>query len=484
MFASAGQRFATRRTSGLAGKSGMVPWSPSESVSTCGGSITRLLRFHLPIVLLLAPLLAILNGCRRSNDELVEKELGDLPGLRRTHHQRLADELARLEDEAVTPAGLDRALAARTYDSEDNAAACLLDIFTKQQLGSLKSQLAPLLPVRTNEDSQRKQQIIQFASQHLQSIQKIQQATTLPYCRFPIHHARGTLDDLSWIETIGLLTQLMNAEAIRAVEVGDVDQSVEAIAASLRIVQHLANETYLVTRIRAAQLRVDIVAVLLELANHRELTDTHRAQLAELLSVQLAEWPSDAKAWVGERAWGLHFFELARKGYLPSLLTERELQSLSSEENLAEIVSLCCAGLDDDEYGYLMVMRQIIALCEQPYHQRGDALKRLRENLMTPPSEKPVLRLTRHLLLPQLETAQESQARDRAVCEAALWTLRLALGEQPAATTNPLTGTAYRMAVSDGRVEVWGIEHAGSDRIFQLSIPVRTARRTTVRLQD
>ena len=455
------------------------------------GTVRRSRLIHFGMVSALAAGLSVaavsvatLSGCRRSHDELVERDLGDVPGLRETQHRRLAKEFARLEDEKATPSLLDQYAARREYDSKDNAGAALLNLVTAKEAKQLQAQLNPLHPIRLSRNGLQQREYGGIASMHFQKIRDLHRAIALPYCRFPVHHSRGSLDDTSWVEIVASLSQLVCVDAACYVDDGEFDKAIESITASLRIAEFLAREYHLVTRVRAAQLRIDSLQLLLELAGLSEIEDPQRAQLANLIDEQLARWPDDAQAWKGERAMGMHFFELVRKGYLASLCTERELRSLGDEDSVDEIVAACRAGIDEDEYTYLIAMRDVIAACEKPYYARRNELQAIRMQLSETSDDAPIPRLTRWLLLPQLETAQEWQARDRAVCEAALLALRRSLGRQPLVKLNPLTGEPYRVSQRGGTVEVTGIESTPADRVLRLSTPARTARGASFGIED
>lgn len=452
-------------------------------------SRTRLIRVSMVSALaaslsLAALSAAALTGCRRSHDELVERDLGDLPGLHQTHHRRLSKELARLEDEKATPSLLDKYAARRDYDSKDNAGAALLNMLTVKEARQLQAQLTPLRPIRLSRNVLQQREYGDIVSTHVQKLRDLHRAIALPYCRFPVHHSRGSLDDASWVEIVASLSQLACVDAACYVDDAEFDKAIESITASLRIAELLAREYHLVTRVRAAQLRIDSLHLLLELASLSEIEDSQRAQLANLIDEQLARWPDDSQAWKGERAMGMHFFELVRKGYLASLCTDRELRSLGDEESIDEIVAACRAGIDDDEYTYLLAMRSVIDACEKPYYARRNDMQAIREQLTETSGDAPIPRLTRWLLLPQLETAQEWQARDRAVCEATLLALRRSLGRQPMVKLNPLTGEAYRVSQRAGTVEVTGIETTPADRVLRLSTPAHTARGASFRIED
>jgi hypothetical protein len=197
-------------------------------------------------------------------------------------------------------------------------------------------------------------------------------------------------------------------------------------------------------RLLAAQLRSEALQVMAATVAHEGCTRPLRHELAEVLEKQLASWTPDRVAWVGDRALGLHAYELVRDGQLINILTDDELTHLQRGDDLQAFAGAVLQGLDDDQWFYLSAMRRIVDACDRPYFQRLTVLEEIQQELEGLENTPRYPRFAATVLLPQLARAQRAQARDRARCEAWMMALRAAL-DQPVddSARNPLTGEAY-----------------------------------------
>src|SRR5690606_13178354 len=112
-----------------------------------------------------------------------------------------------------------------------------------------------------------------------------------------------------------------------------------------------------------------------------QATLTTLVHFRELLARQLADWPSDADAWIGERAQGLHTYEMIRGGYLLSILSEQELQTLRQEAGISSTVKAVARHIDADQHYYLAAMREVIDACDMPFFERRQRLAKIEHDL-------------------------------------------------------------------------------------------------------
>ena len=66
----------------------------------------------------------------------------------------------------------------------------------------------------------------------------------------------------------------------------------------------LAAEKHVVPRLDAVQLRTSAFDVLQCIVKHEKFSRKHLDRVAELVEEQWKAWPSDAAAWIGDRALG------------------------------------------------------------------------------------------------------------------------------------------------------------------------------------
>ena len=89
-----------------------------------------------------------------------------------------------------------------------------------------------------------------------------------------------------------------------------------------------------------------------------------------MLEQQITQWSDDCMAWIGDRALGIHAYEMVRDGNLMSILTKQEIDELEVKGDLRAFDKAVLASIDDDECFYLSAMRQVIDASQKPYYQR------------------------------------------------------------------------------------------------------------------
>ena len=231
----------------------------------------------------------------------------------------------------------------------------------------------------------------------------------------------------------------------------------------LRMARFLAAEKHPVYRNEAARVREEALGVLEAVVQHPKVSRPSVAALHDTLAGQLAAWPNDADVWIGDRAVGLHAYEMVRYGHLLSLIPE-EIEQYQEEGVLEARVEAILGSLDEDELFYLESMRAIINACEKPYFERAETFARIRAEQSERSTTAQFPTFAANILLPPVEEHHAVEARDRALCEA--WTLALAAAldrPAPGFKVNPLTGKPYAMNVEERRVVVWGADFPSAD---------------------
>jgi hypothetical protein len=412
-------------------------------------------------------------GCARAQtgkqrDDARWARYGDLPGLSATAHAGLRDELARLESERATPALLAADQDASAPADDDNAAVVIRQLFAGGTAEWIDGQIAAALPPFGEELPYAVVAVSEAAPlRHRYQRQQVlaRVALSRPACSFGVRHMEGLAADTTFVEAVRIgarLEAILAAELLAAGEIEDAAISVENM---FRLIALAAREKHLVPRLAAADMRGEAIAVLAAVARHRDAGVSLHARLYALLVEQLAAWPADADAWIGDRALGLHTYELVRDGHFASLLTSDELAKLQSEGRLDALLEEIPQTVDADEHFYLAAMRQVIAACDRPFHLRVKLLDDIESQLAAKhgTSEFPTVAAT--ILLPKMRRAHERLARDRALCEG--WALALAMAsglEPPSFPANPVTGSPYVVRREEARVTVEHIGGAGETR--------------------
>jgi len=405
------------------------------------------------------------TGCRRrptaedSRQEIAEA-FGQLPGLTETPHPKLRDELARIVEEGATP----ELLARCDIPEEENVARGLAGLFDPSEIPSILDASSAIFPagpfVLNPADLER---AIAFRRQHEVERRRAREALARPSCKFPIQYEAGFAADVAFIDVVRICARLEAFHAAESLAGGDVAAAIESLGYMLRLAACLAAEKHTTARLQAAFLRAEALAVLQAVVGHPEIsrpkiTREQLGRLCAMLQEQLKAWPPDAGAWIGDRALGMHAYELVRAGRLTDLLTVEEATQFADEGILRELPAAAQRTASWDELYYLEAMRKIIDACTRPYHERTAVFAAVREDLHEKRNSDGFPVVAGRLLLVDIEKGHAIQARDRADCEA--WTLALALAsgkEPPPYQINPLTGREYEVARKEGLVMVSGV---------------------------
>ena len=361
--------------------------------------------------LLLFSLIAM--GCRpsREPDWSVEK-FRSLPGLRGTHHPGLIDEHARLIDDRVA---LEQLAKPYLLPSE-NAAVRILDLLPRNARTRLQNRTRSLLGAKSYEPIQPAE-VRRLRNDYEELLYVIADACTLPDCQFPDDVERGELTDYSWYETWESVIRLLQLVAQSHVADEAPDAAIESLLQALQLTDYLARVPHLLTRVRAAQLRMDLLDAASSALDHEGLTQNCIHEFSLRLNAWLADWPADEKAWSGERDWGLLVYELARAGHLSSLLSERETLSLNADGQLLSHLDDVVRKIDDDEFYYLSTLRKLIDACRRPPAEREQVLLKIRSKLDDLHASGNSDRLVARMLLADFDRAHAWQVTDRARCE-------------------------------------------------------------------
>jgi hypothetical protein len=407
---------------------------------------------------------AALAGCGRGTPHPATAQgrlaLAELPGLRSSPDQRLAGELALVEQDGglplqIAPASVDQQSAQRRTKAAEGLnlafpplsrqmiAAPLAEIYSGGPLA-----LSPVQIERGRE----------LIARHAAASEKFRAALPTAAGQFGSRLADGMLADLGFLEPLSIGCRLEAVAAAVALADDEPPRALKHLATLLTTARVLAEEPNVTTRVAAANLRTDALGVLAAIANHNAATPETHAQLLKVLNESTTDWPPDARAWRGDRAGGLLVYELVRDGRYLSLLSADEIRRLDEQRTARATAQAAARNIDEDERYYLQAMRQLIDACQQPFCQRLAVLEQLRRELAAQEQSADYPLVAATLLLADFETAHRRQAEDLARCQAWLIALGTALGQPPPqAPLNSLTGSAYTIERTPLSVTVSGV---------------------------
>ena len=413
----------------------------------------------MPRAMLITALLGLLaGGCGGQqaadvSERIKAEDYGALPGLRATPDKKLRDELARITEERGTP----ELIGKTTIIEEENVAAGLAGLFPREKVDLIFEQSEKVFPSGSFVfDPIRLQRAINIRKKYDAQRLRARDALGRPHCDFGVRFMAGFLAELKFIDVVRISARLEAFQAAESLAVDAPDEAIESLGYMLQLASCLGAEKHHNARLEAAFLRTEAFRVLQAVVQHDQITRKRLDRLYEMVEDQLAGWPDDADAWIGDRALGLHVYEVVRAGNLEDLLTENEIRQFQQEDELKELLTAAARSVDHDELYYLQTMRKIIESCSQPYFTRltlfdsiGDELQ---EKRISP--EFPIV-ATWVLLLPDIRKGHAIQARDRANWEAWALALALATGRQaPPYRVNPLTGKEYLPEKRGNTIEV------------------------------
>lgn len=431
--------------------------------------------WHFCLLSILGSLLVLtgaacdLSPARSKFEREQQVPYAELPGLRATDHANLRGEMLRLVDERATP----NLLNVRQVPAERNVAVALGEIFegraplyeAAEQAKSIAQEGLPL----TGAALERGERCLQlYTRQRLRALGALRQ----PECELGIDTSQGSLADLSTLDTVRFFARLEAFAASQSIAGDRLDDAVESIGHMLRYAACQANEPHVVARLEGAFTRREALSLVEAAVRHPSSTTSQRQRLYELLRRQLADLPHDAQAWIGDRALGLHTYEVVRAGHVKKLIADEEANRLRGEGWLARLETPVDTELDEDEWFYLRSMRRIIEACEQPYFEREELFAKLYGDLHERRNDDDFPIVAARLLLSDVQAGHQHQARDRAACEA--WALALAAAldqDLPPFETNPLTGTPYQVVQEAKRVLVWPVGTDEPDDFQAIEIP-------------
>jgi len=273
--------------------------------------------------------------------------------------------------------------------------------------------------------------------------------------QFCVSLSDGLLADLS------VLDHAMFAHRLEALCVADELARGQPSAAMLPlrtmllIDEKLAAVPNVAVRRAAANLRAEALRAVQGLVDHPGCSPLLRDELRKVLEAQLDRWTPDRVIMKGDRALGIHAYELVRDGQIKNLLTDEEIERLNAADELDEFCTTVETGVDEDEWFYLSAMRRLIDACDRPLHERVvvlDEINREAERLMRT-QLAPLFAAT--VLLPDMATIHFELAIDRARCEAWVMGLRAAAAEPvDVDAVNPVTGHPYNLVRELDRIMV------------------------------
>jgi len=437
------------------------------------------------LLIFMVALSGVSGGCDRGRGpeetgQLLPEDFGDLAPLKEIPNAKLRDELARIEEEGGTPELLSRPPMA----DEVNVAAGLRKLFPEDQVASIREKSEQIFPAgRFEFNPIQLQRAINFRRKYEQQRLAAREALKRPECDFGIPFTHGFLVELKFVPVVHICADLEAYRAAESLSEGKLEEATESLGSMLRLASCLGAEKCVHTRLHAAQIRTKAFGVLQAIVKHPAIARKHLERLCDMVDDQLKSWPDDARAWIGERSSGLHFYAMVAAGLLEHLLTEEEKVRFDTQGELADFAATAKRIVEKDALYYMQTMRKIIESCSRPYCLREDLFDEIREQLQQKRNSPDFPLVAARLLLSDVQRQHALQAQDRANWEGWALALALATGRPlPPYEINPLTGKEYYHEVfhyeeQQDEVGVRGLSNDQHDLDRWIIVPVVRAAR-------
>jgi hypothetical protein len=418
------------------------------------------------LVVCLWGLVVCTAGCERPSapakpDAKALAQYGSLPGLRASHDTNLTDELARLQSAQATPEQLSTSASADGESSKMlDLGRAMNEVVSPKQVELVLQRIEKLYPRGAfSFDPLGLESLREARDPFVDALAEYRQLLSRPDMDFQVDLMQGLMADLSYVDQATFVHRLEAILAAEALANGTPAEAVFPLRQMLAVDARLSRLYHVVPRLTAAKLRAEALRVLEAIAQHPQTSLAIHGELYQLIGEQLDDWPDDAAAWIGDRAQGLHTYELIRDGYLTSIMSRSELDDLKQDRQFTAFLRAASETVDADQLYYLKTMRRVIQRCDEPYYRRKETLAEIEAELrqLEQTSGYPII--AAKFLLSDMARGHRLQAIDRARCEA--WALALAASTRrakPPFDLNPLTGAPYSEQTSPRDLTIGNID--------------------------
>jgi len=423
-----------------------------------------ILRQARPLAIVLVVTTAFAGCSEEQSIDLTPETLekfAALEGMQQSTSEPLRRHYDLLVAEKTTP--LDLRKPALT--PEQNVAAVFDALFSKSFLSQQLEKSAEMFPrPRFDVDTKLLERIILFRRRLEPQRSKVAAALSRPQCDFGLDPARGWYADASILDAATVYVRLEAFLAAERLSENDLAAAADAVKRMFHMVGLLSNEMDVRARLLAGNLREEALSVLSATLHHMAADETTAREFYHVIENQLAHWPNDADAWIGDRARNLVSYEAVRKEALFTLLTEPELRRMMLNHRSKNLNATAAEGADSDQLFYLDEMQKILASCNKeeaegrqpvPYFMRRhffvDLVKAQQRKIEA--GEFPLV--AAEMFLPHMQQGHALQAADRARTE--MWSLALAISLDMPPTKyelSPVSGQKYHVAAEPRNVVV------------------------------
>ncbi len=443
------------------------------------GFVLLLAIFTLVLLLALS-----VPGCSR--EPTIEDKItrcAELLGASASGNDELREQLTVIRKSGGTPMQLAAPSIGAIGFTDENAAVALSSALSDSVRWRLNPKVLELMMLRLEPFSRAEENraaeaaiaIDRFLEENNPLVGQLAEAADQPRCLFSAGHRWGYFAKLTFVNEVSFAVRIALLEAVHAGHERDSATAWQAMDRALRWADWLGRVRRVESRVLSATLRAETLTTAEVLFFAGVFGRAEAEALYGRLRDTLANWPADSRMLQGDRAIGLHTYEVIRIGLLDRVLTGKERGLLEKQGRLAAIENASAADIDQDEANYLHAIALLIG---------DESIKRSFENRQAEPAfyerlkqideatalaGAPPALLAHRLLLADVADSLRITSRDRGRCEA--WCLTLASAANltmPPYRTNPVTGNHYEIERSSVQV----IGHIGDPQAEDVFLPV------------
>lgn len=400
------------------------------------------------------------SGCQNNQVTVSDMvtQAAKLEKTKQSSHALLQDELRRLSTERALPDQIDgRRHAVATHP--ESLAAKIHEILDDAQTERILKRLPDFFPAgRQSLNAVTIESSAGFLKFYSRAHQAAREALDGPQSPFDWLATDGWFADTRYTDRTTALCGLELIAGMDALSSREPARCIAALSYAGRLIRLLAEDGHLTARLAAIDLRDKWLQLVDSAARQPEFQREDLQQILEMLLRQIAQWPDETVAWVNDRAVGLQTYEIVRQGHYLSLLSKAEAEALEADGMHLIKARAVQRYIDDDQVFYLDIMRRLIDLHRFPYFERRKVLNSIEDQLLVADQLEKYPQVAVEVLMPDVMTATERIADDRARCEAWALALSAALGATPPEyKINPGNGQPYDLLISDEYIELLGL---------------------------
>ncbi len=409
--------------------------------------------------------LMVLGGCGSPPADENAEDFSVYAALKLTFEspdEAMQTELSRIQSEKGLPQQM-QAAEEQLRGADDLTAVFQGGFGSIDEINSLHTRLMRMWPKRDLDFARALPGLNSLLRDQRQPRSLLKDALRSSDSRFRLDFAHGLGTDFQWLKATEVFARMELVQIADAIDRFHPKRGIDPLNMMLRLAHKLDKAPQLIPRLQAVEVRRFALKGVQQLATDPESTEEIRETLLELLNQHLELWPDERKAWKGDRALGMHVYEMVRSGEYLSLLTDDEITDLDARRERFDRALVVTRNIDVDELYYLDTMRQVMEMSAVPFYERNETWNERFTMLDEKRNQPEFPRVAADMMFAAFTTAQQRIARDRSRCDAWRMALQQSLELPVNEAIHQVTGTPLSFDNELGVIRVIGLEPEDRD---------------------